>query len=531
MIQKVLSALLFIPLSLAYELDMEKIVRVGYTIENTEVECAICAKSWVENDPRMLPCQHTFCYHCLDELQENSLSTNIIKCPSCRVQYPRPDEGTSGFPKNRLATALEENKIVFCSKHPLNKSIERPIVCKDCKQKRLCLKCLLEHRACDLASHDDHLAEQTLIIDKYSCKADELERRFKENRSILVNRVEEVTASLIDIIRRQSNDILKDIDQHFRLNANLLKAFRECLKDEFLTNELLGNRLSEICSRSIEFEEISDLSLNTSYLGRINGGELKPTTVKFCKEKEIGTQGNLFGYYSDEFLVDVTSDENNEKYVIKDLLKGTILCEEKTEIIDIFIIHSSTFYFVSAGLIAKFFMKSLEREIINGLIDVIKITGNRINGETDILGALCSPEDNITQQTLALLMDDEIQWLRTLKSGLQILSFCIINVGDVLCLTNSKTIERYCGKTGNHLQEIVGNVSIYGNLAFWFTGGFLFYEKDKNKIRHFSNNSFPISVIEIEDLDEYADCIQTSLNGKLLIGIKGKGSTVYSSNR
>ncbi|CAD5113542.1 unnamed protein product [Dimorphilus gyrociliatus] len=508
---------------------MEKIVKIGYTIKNAEVECTICTKSWVDNDPRMLPCQHTFCYHCLDELQENSMSTKILQCPACRAKYPWPDEGTSGFPKNRFATALEENTIFYCSRHPLNKSIERPIVCKDCKQKRLCLECLLEHRTCDLASHDDHIVEQTAIVDKYSRKADDLEKRFKENRSILVNRVEEVTASVIDIIRHQSNDILKDIDQHFRLNANLLKAFRECLKKEFLTNELLGNRLSEICNRSIEFVELFDPSFNTSYLGRINVAESRFTAVKFWKEKEFQAQSNLLTYYNDDLLVDVTSHEDKEKYVIKDVLTGTILHEEKNEIIDIFIIHSSTFYFVSNSVISKFQLDSSDREIINGLIDVVKITGNKINDETDILGVLCAGEDDSTQQTLALLMDDEIRWLRTLESGLEILSFCILNIGDLLCLTNSKTIERYCAETGNQLQQTSENISLFGNISSWSFGGFLLLEKESNKIKHFNDNFILISTIEIEDLNEDVDYIQTSLNGKILIGVKGKGSILYSS--
>jgi hypothetical protein len=91
------------------------------------VECPICV--CVYDDPRLLPCQHTFCFQCLQELHvsgarslmgsadrvlsmaPNGVQRNKsaeISCPLCRRNVTVPPEGVGAFPVNVYVRRLVE---------------------------------------------------------------------------------------------------------------------------------------------------------------------------------------------------------------------------------------------------------------------------------------------------------------------------------------------------------------------------------------------------------------------------------------
>src|SRR6218665_537090 len=120
--------------------------------------CCICTE--VYNDPKALPCIHTFCMKCLEE---NGLKTNKgpgdeMPCPLCRRLFRIPPEGFPGLPKHFLI-----ERLIHFSKAPaaatkalcslcLEESKEQPDkgcptadrYCVDCKYK-LCDECCSEH--------------------------------------------------------------------------------------------------------------------------------------------------------------------------------------------------------------------------------------------------------------------------------------------------------------------------------------------------------------------------------------------------
>ncbi|CAF1616591.1 unnamed protein product, partial [Didymodactylos carnosus] len=66
------------------------------------LRCPVCLNEYV--DPHLLPCGHTYCYSCLNQLIQNN---NILICPECRKEHIVPPEG---FPSNFLVRNLiEEN--------------------------------------------------------------------------------------------------------------------------------------------------------------------------------------------------------------------------------------------------------------------------------------------------------------------------------------------------------------------------------------------------------------------------------------
>ena len=73
-----------------------------------ETTCSICLERMTE--PRMLPCQHTFCLECLQSVAKQN-NPKTVDCPQCRREYNLPpNRGASGFPENRLMKFLLEKK-------------------------------------------------------------------------------------------------------------------------------------------------------------------------------------------------------------------------------------------------------------------------------------------------------------------------------------------------------------------------------------------------------------------------------------
>ena len=76
-----------------------------------EAECPLCLET-IKN-PKTLPCLHSFCLECLDEVASfarRQLQTTI-KCPVCQTSFPIPDTDTfvnlpSSFHLNRLVDVL-----------------------------------------------------------------------------------------------------------------------------------------------------------------------------------------------------------------------------------------------------------------------------------------------------------------------------------------------------------------------------------------------------------------------------------------
>ena len=68
------------------------------------LECPICQEQFSE--PRVLPCQHTFCLHCLEKIREHQSTAESIPCPVCRATYHITMTGIDDLPKNIFAGNL-----------------------------------------------------------------------------------------------------------------------------------------------------------------------------------------------------------------------------------------------------------------------------------------------------------------------------------------------------------------------------------------------------------------------------------------
>ena len=80
-----------------------------------EVSCSVCMCTFT--DPKQLPCLHSFCLHCLNEIQRTRGAHGKITCPECRRQFQISGSGNpSELPTNfRINSLLDVLAIKECS--------------------------------------------------------------------------------------------------------------------------------------------------------------------------------------------------------------------------------------------------------------------------------------------------------------------------------------------------------------------------------------------------------------------------------
>ena len=79
-----------------------------------EVSCSVCMTTFT--DPKILPCLHTFCLHCLNGILRTSGRHDIFACPECRKEVQVPSSGNlKDLPTNfRMNSLLDVLAIKEC---------------------------------------------------------------------------------------------------------------------------------------------------------------------------------------------------------------------------------------------------------------------------------------------------------------------------------------------------------------------------------------------------------------------------------
>ena len=115
-----------------------------------QITCAICLETYT--DPKLLPCLHIFCKHCLERLVIKKGSSETVCCPECRQMARLPSRGIANFQSaffvgdfidgyTTLKKALRSPTIT-CDKCPDTEAVG---FCKDCG-KFVCDFCLQVHK-------------------------------------------------------------------------------------------------------------------------------------------------------------------------------------------------------------------------------------------------------------------------------------------------------------------------------------------------------------------------------------------------
>ena len=132
-----------------------------------EIECSVCLE--IYTDPRILPCLHTFCLHCLNRLAEKRVNQEPIACPDCRTEIALPEGGNfntfpSSFHLNRLrdiVSTQNEGHQVLCNNCDKKSSATafcfncECFNCDECRELHSRLKIWKGHRLTALSAVQD----------------------------------------------------------------------------------------------------------------------------------------------------------------------------------------------------------------------------------------------------------------------------------------------------------------------------------------------------------------------------------------
>ncbi|KAL3890667.1 hypothetical protein ACJMK2_002948, partial [Sinanodonta woodiana] len=119
--------------------------------------CCICKDSF--KSPKLIPCNHSFCYKCLDDYVRVNLRNGRFNCPLCRTSVTLPKEGVSGFESSvyskdcdSLKTFEQKNtkEIIASEKYECEK-----YACDICGPNSIaCFRCLdCEENFCQVCSN------------------------------------------------------------------------------------------------------------------------------------------------------------------------------------------------------------------------------------------------------------------------------------------------------------------------------------------------------------------------------------------
>lgn len=186
-----------------------------YFLKSEFFECSICNEEWLRKEPRILPCQHTFCTECLLKLYNYSKQTTTLTCPNCRQTINWPKNGINGFHRNLVANNIlkiekESKPIKICSMH----NSEILFVCRKCSNNFICIECWKDHSVHDLIYYEEFLYE------KYKENCNGLIENAKSHLEVFYctanSDAAEVEKILIDFIKRFREEIQKSNEKMFK---------------------------------------------------------------------------------------------------------------------------------------------------------------------------------------------------------------------------------------------------------------------------------------------------------------------------
>ncbi|XP_023929936.1 tripartite motif-containing protein 2-like [Lingula anatina] len=117
-------------------------------IRENFTNCSICLKDF--EDPKVLPCLHTYCKRCLASYIPGNTPGSKFLCPVCRKETMLPEEGVEGFLRNYFIDSLQDTVLTPTRKKKCDAcaidgdDVEAVSKCLNCSE-YLCSPCAKSH--------------------------------------------------------------------------------------------------------------------------------------------------------------------------------------------------------------------------------------------------------------------------------------------------------------------------------------------------------------------------------------------------
>ena len=223
--------------------------------------CPICLD--LCDNPKSLPCLHTFCLKCLQGLFRDKLPRAEVSCPICRNKFQIPQNGLDGLRHNFVVQQLAEmaqKRESSCEKHK-DKQVE--FYCHDCKE-NICVKCLS-------INHNSHNSvEISEVADSFKLRIDDDDKQILSAISYLREQTDQINQDAVDFIGEmeyvedivrmagdaikslvdsQINDVLKKLESVKSESAKEAESVKEEHQLAVVSMESLHTRLRELLDK------------------------------------------------------------------------------------------------------------------------------------------------------------------------------------------------------------------------------------------------------------------------------------------
>ncbi|XP_030847012.1 uncharacterized protein LOC105443699 [Strongylocentrotus purpuratus] len=134
------------------------------------LECPVCLNTFT--DPKILPCSHTYCKTCLENLLECHGNDQMLRCPVCRAETQVPNQEVSKLPANLALRSLIEdmkNQYQFCSNCKSEDKPQAVVYCQDCGR-YFCITCNNKHSQWPVFISHEVLAMSEIVSGKVSVR-------------------------------------------------------------------------------------------------------------------------------------------------------------------------------------------------------------------------------------------------------------------------------------------------------------------------------------------------------------------------
>ena len=179
-----------------------------------QLTCPVCLDHYA--NPKILPCHHSFCQHCLEGLPLDKINeTNYFFCPTCRHRTELPEQGAGAFPVAFSLNNFEE--IYSLMTNPTCSDHGKPLdyFCETCDTV-ICI-------TCQFCNHRHH--ECDLITDSYTKNCQKLRKCLSpvERKKEALKKVLSALAEREGEIRERGEEVLEEIHEMVEEMINVLR--------------------------------------------------------------------------------------------------------------------------------------------------------------------------------------------------------------------------------------------------------------------------------------------------------------------
>ena len=216
--------------------------------------CPVCMEKF--EDPRALPCLHTFCYKCLEQLNSSGCSKRgVLKCPLCAEEHFIPDKGVNGFRKDfRIKNLIGQHR--GDDAEVLPRSISQEYASNINSDKCTCSthpqELLLYH--CESSSCQLDICEKCWSSDHNTHNVKLLSKKVNDAKGL----VEEQMMKSIDQVNAHINLLINGketmVDQYTDVRREIQKRFVD-------VQEKLNNAFQEKCEELDEAKKLQEKNM------------------------------------------------------------------------------------------------------------------------------------------------------------------------------------------------------------------------------------------------------------------------------